>query len=266
MRANTRKWHVKPRIPIITIFVRHKAECKYAGNEFFKACRCRKHFRWSIGGKQYRKMAGTRSWTEAEELKLQLQAQLTGTPIPHAPKDRITVAEAVETFMAAKRNDGLEKPTLQKLDKTTARIQDFATASGVYALEDINLTHITTWPWTHYFGTTHSLRTNQERVKSFFRYFHNAGVIAKNPAAAWKRITGKVEQVSGFTSKEYEKIVKAAKASPKLHAIVQLMRFGGLAIIDALPGAVPSNSEGERIPHSPRVTAENIQEIATADD
>jgi hypothetical protein len=65
----------------------------------------------------------------------------------------------------------------------------------------------------------HSLRTNQERVKSFFRYFHNAGVIAKNPAVAWKRIAGKVEQASGSIAKEYEKIVKvAANTDPKLHA------------------------------------------------
>ena len=218
---------------IITIFVRHSGDCKYRGDEFYKGCKCRKHLRWSRNGKQYRKAAGTRSWEKAEEVKLQLQAQLTGTPIPHAPKAKLTVAEAVETFMAAKRNDGIEEPTLQKLAKTTARIQDFATAAGVYTLEDINLTHVTTWPWTRYFGTTHSLRTHQERVKSFFRYFHNAGVIAKNPAAAWKRITGRVEQVSGFIAKEYEKIIKAAKPDPKLHALIQLMRFAGLAIIDA---------------------------------
>lgn len=64
-------------------------------------------------------------------------------------------------------------------------MSDFATASGVYALEDIDLTHITTWPWTRYFKTTHSLRTNQERVKSFFRYFHNAGVILTQKTAEY---------------------------------------------------------------------------------
>lgn len=219
---------------IITIFVRHSADCKYRGDEFFKSCNCRKHLRWSLKGKQYRETAGTRSWSRAEEVKLLKLTQLTGTPTPHVPQTKVTVAEAVETFMAAKRNENLEGPTLQKLAKTTARIQDFATHDGVYTLEDINLTHITTWPWTRYFKTTHSLRTNQERVKSFFRYFHNAGVIPKNPTAAWKRITGKVEQVSGFTTKEYQKIAKAAKnTSPKLYALIQLMRFGGLAILDA---------------------------------
>jgi integrase/recombinase XerD len=227
-------------LPVITIFVRHTPDCKYLGDEFHKGCRCRKHLRWSKGGKQYRKTAGTRSWEQAETVKLQLQAQLSGTLIPHAPKTKMSVAEAVEVFMTAKRNDGLELPTIQKLGKTTARIQDFCTAGGVYFLEDVNLTHVTTWAWTRYFATTHSLVTNQERVKSFFRYFHNAGVIAVNPAASWKRIKGKVEQVSGFSPAEFQKILNAipkcefsGPMQQRLRALVLVMRYAGLAIIDA---------------------------------
>ena len=40
IRRNNRKWKVKPGPPIITIFVRHSADCKYAGDEFEKRCRC----------------------------------------------------------------------------------------------------------------------------------------------------------------------------------------------------------------------------------
>jgi site-specific recombinase XerD len=150
-----------------------------------------------------------------------------------ARETRLTVAEAIEKFMAAKGNDGLEPPTIQKLQKTCDRIQLFCDSDGLIAVEDVTLIHLTNWPWTRYFNTTHSLRTNQERVKSFFRYFHNAGTIPKNPAAAWKQIKGKVEQVSGFTPNEFKKILKAAKGDQKLHALVQVMRYGGLAIIDA---------------------------------
>ena len=70
--------------PLITIFVRHSPGCKYAGGEFCKRCNCRKHFRWSQGGKQFRKQAGTRSWVEAEENKERLAAHLSGrgTQVP----------------------------------------------------------------------------------------------------------------------------------------------------------------------------------------
>jgi integrase/recombinase XerD len=48
--------------PLVTVFVRHSPGCKYVGDEFCKRCNCRKHLRWTQDGKQYRRMAGTRSW------------------------------------------------------------------------------------------------------------------------------------------------------------------------------------------------------------
>ncbi len=222
--------------PLITIFVRHSAGCKYAGDEFCKRCNCRKHFRWTQNGKQYRRKAGTRSWAEADIRKRELEDEVAGRrSSTDTPAAAMPISEAVTVFMQAKKNAGLEPPTIQKLQKTCDRIRDFAEKDGLFTLDSITLIHLTNWEWDKYFGTTHSLRTNQERVKSFFRYFHNAGAIAKNPAAAWKRISGKVEQASGFSAKEYEKIITTAKklGNGKLTALVQLMRFGGLAIIDA---------------------------------
>ena len=245
-------------VPLITIFVRHSANCKYAGDEFSKRCTCRKHLRWSQDGKQYRRKAGSRSWTGAEEAKRRLEEKLSGKQPAKPAPTRLLIADAVDLFMKSKRNAGLEAPTLQKLQKTCDRIREFSEASGLLMLEEIDLTHISTWPWDNYLKTTHSLRSNQERVKSFFRYFHNAGIIAKNPAAAWQRIKGKTEQASGFTPAEFETIlaavasverkqtysrkerkdpVQTVKASKdlqqKLRALVLVMRYAGLAIIDA---------------------------------
>ena len=62
--------------PVITIFVRHSSDCKYKGDEFARRCQCRKHFRWSSNGTQYRRTAGTRSWAEAEQVKRDLENQL----------------------------------------------------------------------------------------------------------------------------------------------------------------------------------------------
>jgi integrase/recombinase XerD len=164
----------------------------------------------TVNGKQYRRKAGSRSWEQAEEAKRRIEDELAGrTPV--TPESRMVVAEAVKVFMQAKRNDGLEPPTIAKLQKTCYRIQEFCETAGVFTLEGVSLIHLTTWPWERYSNTTHSLRTNQERVKSFFLHFHNAGVIAKNPTAAWKRIKGKTEQASGFTQKEYEEIMQTAK-------------------------------------------------------
>ena len=196
--------------PLITIFVRHAADCKYVGDEFCKRCNCRKHLRWSRNGKQYRRAANVRTWAEAEKVKRGLEDQLTGRkPATDAARAGMLIEDAVDVFMQAKRNDGLEAPSLQKLQKTCDRINEFSRTSGVFLLEDISLVHLTTWNWGLYFNTIHSIRTNQERVKTFFRYFHNAGVIAKNPAVAWQRIKGKTPQVSGFTAAEFDRILAA---------------------------------------------------------
>jgi integrase/recombinase XerD len=240
--------------PIITIFVRHAAACKYAGDEFSKRCSCRKHFRWTQNGKQHRRKAGTRSWVEAEEQKRKLEDQLGGRkPNPDEEK-RTPVEDAVKLFMEAKRNDGLEPPSLAKLQKTVDRIQAFSENAGIFYLEDVDLTHVTTWPWTQFFTTTHALRNNQSRVKSFFRYFENAGVLPKNPTKAWKSIKGKTEQVSGFTAEEYAAILKAIplcgwndEMQRKMRALVQRMRFAGLAMIDAccLEGSHIHHAKGQ---------------------
>ena len=225
--------------PIVTIFVRHSADCKYSGDEFWKRCNCRKHFRYTLHGKQYRRKAGTRSWEEAEKKKRELEDQLAGR-MPEQTETRTPIADAVKLFMQAKKNDGLEPPSLAKLQKSVDRVQAFAEQGGLYYLEDINLTHVSTWPWTNYFTTTHALRNNQSRVKSFFRYFETAGKLPANPAKAWKSVKGKVEQVSGFTAEEYQNILKAIpgcgwsrEMQLKMRALVQVMRYAGLAMVDA---------------------------------
>src|ERR1044071_8031622 len=100
--------------PVITIFVRHSGDCKYQGDEFEKRCRCRKHFRWSQNGKQYRRKAGTRSWAEAENLKRDLEAQLTGRAPVNPKDDAKLLAEALELFQADKKNQGITADVLKK--------------------------------------------------------------------------------------------------------------------------------------------------------
>jgi integrase/recombinase XerD len=129
--------------PVITIFVRHAADCKYRDDEFTKRCNCRKHFRWTQNGKQYRRKAGTRSWAEAEELKRQLEDELAGRAPAETKDAQMPVSTAVEKFMQAKQNDGLEEPSLQKLQKTCDRIRDFAEKDGLFVLDSITLVHIT---------------------------------------------------------------------------------------------------------------------------
>ena len=243
---------------IVTCYKRHSKDCKHRTDRDYMKCGCRmmiegtattdeemravKSFYPSFSKRgRFRLSADTRNFSLAQERAriierraLDIVAGVTN------PADRMTVAKAVETFMTAKRNSGIEEPTLRKLNLTVTRIKEFCDAEKIDFLADINLTHITSWEWSRYFKTTQSLIANQERAKSFFRYFHNAGIITKNPAAAWTRVKGKIEQVSGFTPEEYEHVLAtvpkagfSSEMQPRVRALVELMRHAGLAIIDA---------------------------------
>jgi len=98
---------------LINVFVRHSPVCKYAGDEFSKRCNCRKHFRWTQNGKQFRQKAGTRSWAEAEEQKRRLEDQLAGRT-PSEPSEGRTIADALDVFKADKKNQGISAGVLNK--------------------------------------------------------------------------------------------------------------------------------------------------------
>src|SRR5690242_113758 len=134
--------------PLITIFVRHSADCKYAGDEFCKRCNCRKHFRWSQNGKQYRQKAGTRSWTEAEEVKRRLEDQLAGRA-PAVPENNGRgLLDAVDSFLKAKRVQGLSSDVIGKYVRELARFRSFLDAKGVYAVQGITVELLTDFALT----------------------------------------------------------------------------------------------------------------------
>jgi hypothetical protein len=70
--------------PVITIYVRHSADCNYKGDETYRRCKCRKHLRWTHSGKQYRQKANIRSWAEAEQARRDLEDKLSGKSTPAA--------------------------------------------------------------------------------------------------------------------------------------------------------------------------------------
>jgi len=108
--------------PLITIFVRHTPGCKYAGDEFSKRCNCRKHLRWSQGGKQYRKKAGTRSWTGAEEAKRRLDDQLAGRK-PAVVEEGQALDAAIKTFIQDKKNQGITEKVIDKYERELDRLR-----------------------------------------------------------------------------------------------------------------------------------------------
>jgi hypothetical protein len=109
-----------PAVPVVTIFVRHSADCPHKNDEFHRNCRCRKHLRWTYAGQQERKSAKTRSWSTAEQARRKLEAQYEAAD-PTKPagaltietNSRPTVVRARELFLSDKRSQGVASDVLK---------------------------------------------------------------------------------------------------------------------------------------------------------
>ena len=233
IRAYSRKWRTNPGPPIITIFVRHKAGCKYAGDEFCKTCRCRKHLRWSSGRKQYRKTAGTRSWAEAEDAKRKLEDQLAGrTPTEPESIKGLTLDEAIKTFNASKETQGVVEQVRSQYARDLADLQRFSEGRGLFTVAQVlTLENLIAWrkTWPERIPSTYTQHVTQRRLRAFANFAHDAGWVAKAPRLSPIKIES--EETLPLSGEEYKKLLKHAEG--KVRTLIQLMRWSGLAIRDA---------------------------------
>jgi len=263
LKTNARKWRVPAGPPVVTIFVRHAATCKYRGDEFEKRCRCPKHLRWSQGRKQHRVSAHTRSWASAEDKKRSIEDQLSGrTPEVKPEQEQRDTQACIDLFIQDKKNQGITEKVIGKYTRELARLRKFCEHNRIYAVQGITRELLTgycaTWPDLYPSSTTRS--KVRERVRSFLRYCFEAQWIARIPALPKIKIDE--PPTMPLNAAEYTRLLDAvygAVADPpqraKVHALLQLMRWSGLAIRDAL-----TLKRGELI----RDDAKGIYRVVTA--
>src|SRR5215471_9700725 len=150
--------------PVITIFVRHSADCKYQGDEFCKRCNCRKHLRWTQNGVQHRRKAGTRSWAEADEVKRRLEDQLAGR-VPTVPEQdgAQTLRAAIQAFCTEKEVADIGKPARARYAVELDRFATFCESSGLFTVQRISPELVTAYKstWPNRYASTHTRKEVQ---------------------------------------------------------------------------------------------------------
>lgn len=230
--------------PLISIFVRHSKGCRYVGDEFCKRCNCRKHFRWTQNGKQYRRKAGTRSWAEAQENMERLAAQLSGRPAPKSTAG-FSLAEAIKLFRTDKETQGVTETVKGKYERELDRLRAFCEKHSVFTVQALTgeslIGYAATWP--NLYGSTMTRYQVQARLKHFLRFCLDHGWLERMPRLTKIRVDS--APTLPLTDKEYAALLKAIpvtfgehpypKDKPaKVRALIQLMRWTGLAIRDAV--------------------------------
>ena len=239
--------------PIVTIFVRHSEDCKYADDEFAKRCNCRKHLRWSQNGKQFRKMAGTRSWADAEKRKRELEDQLAGRPSATGDPNARGIEDAVNLFIQDKKNQGVSPGVIKKYTLELGRLREYCERQTVFTVTGITRELLTGFcaTWERHYPSSYTRSKVRERCRSFLRYCYEAQWLPRIPALP--KIKVEEPPTMPLNDEEYAKLLDAtyianprrwdgkistqgftAKTQARVHALFQLMRWSGLAIRDAL--------------------------------
>jgi integrase/recombinase XerD len=198
--------------------------------------------RWTSDREQHRVSAHTRSWAEAEKKKPEIEDQLSGrTPEPKPEQEHRGLQDCIDVFIQDKKNQGITEKVIGKYTRELARLRAYCEQNRVYAVQGITRELLTgfcaTWPEAYPSSYTRS--KVRERVRTFLRYCFEAQWIPRIPALPKIKIDE--PPTLPLTADEYTRLLDAVYgtvADPaqreKVHALLQLMRWSGLAIRDAL--------------------------------
>jgi integrase/recombinase XerD len=229
----------------INLYKRHRKGCDHKKSKTYKRCDCPVWLAWG----KTRKSAGTPIWEtaqrKADAIKEQVEDAELGIAKPQASTAAL-VEDAIKKFLDDKRGQNLDDETISKHRKTTSRLLDFCRRKGILFMHEITLPHLTEHrtEWNTYYKQPLCKRTNQERLRSFFRYCENAGWIVTNPAAKLSPIKIKKDEQVATQPFEPDEIDRILAAIPKcnftpecarrVRTEILIQRYAGLAIQDAI--------------------------------
>ena len=264
---------------LLSVFTRHSTTCRFSRDRACRRCNCPKWVGGQVNGYYFRQSAKTRQWAEAEEVRVKLEEALikglppfgtavaagsappiptpadpppvsrTEVPEPRVPKPRprVTVAQAVEAYLADAVSRSVETSTLKKLE-TIFRKQFLAWTrfEGIEYLDELELDALLNFRNTWEDGPL-AKQKKQSRVIGFFWACIRRRYLTENPAIGLGKI--KVVQIPTdyFPPDEFERIIAATyirrgdrgggdvKANQtRLRTMTLLMRWSGLRIRDAV--------------------------------
>ena len=263
---------------LLSVFSRHSAGCRFSKDRSCRRSNCPKWVGGQINGYYFRQSARTRQWAEAEAVRLQLEEALAKglppfgpahgaaepiaretapPPSPPAvpshevrskPRPRVTVAQAVDAYLADAVSRSVEASTLRKLE-TIFRKQFLAwtRAQGFEYLNELDLDALLNFRNTWEDGPL-AKQKKQSRVIGFFWACVRRRYLTENPAIGLGKI--KVVQIPTdyFPPEEFERILDATSLygdprggfipvedlRTRLRTMTLLMRWSGLRIRDAI--------------------------------
>ncbi len=210
---------------MLSIYRRHRPRCKQAEDRISKKCRCVLWATGTLEGRPYRKSLKTRSFERAQELVRDLEG---GTKPKVEPK-KITVKQALDSFVADCEARNLNRSTLRKYKSLRTNL--IAHLGANQDLAGCTTHQIREFRQHRTLGARTAVK-ELERVRAFFRFCIDNGWIAINPARGVKAPQVKMLPRLPFSEKEIQNMIAQAEDDQEL-AFLLTLRHTGLRIGDA---------------------------------
>jgi integrase/recombinase XerD len=224
---------------MLTLYRRHGAECPKRSDRYWKRCACAM---WVEGithrGHYIRRSLKTSSWERAQAKAAELDADPC-----KAKSQPVTIEQGIAEYLADAKARGLAAGSLRHFRYVYQNgFQKWFANHGLKYVHEIDSKALRAMreSWNHASRTRH---TKQVRLKQFFRFCIRNRWIDHNPVEELSRIRVTQNQTDYFKPEEFETLLNAAakydplnghRGGRRLHALVQLMRWSGLRITDAV--------------------------------
>jgi integrase/recombinase XerD len=240
----------------VKVYARHLAGCKNTSGKKLKDCTCPK---WLyIKATQKRSSARTVSWATAENVAQKIRDAYDPKLFRIAELEKkkesttVLIEDAIEKWLNDKRKNNARSATIESYSGSLKPFIAFARSQSVKYLHEITPTHLTDWKAVWPDEAISSRRKKQSQTCNLFNFCVNQKWIEPrdNPAMALTKIIGQ-DKVSAvpFMTDQYDALLDATyiydnslrtvnqlecqDAGARLRALIQLMRWSGLAIRDA---------------------------------
>ncbi len=212
---------------------RHLKGCPHRSTTY-RRCTCPLWVGGYVDGRRIRKSLDTRYWKHAEELVLAMMGE-DGVP------EKVSVALALERFLADCRSRGLGKQTIAKYGIMNRELVEAWGTWGIRAvMTDDVAKHREGWTLAPL-----TAKKKLERLRTFFQFCVVRGWIKSNPAVGIKAPRVVPKPTMPFTDAEIEKILWATEVYPaggfygvgnraRMRAFVLLLLNTGLRLQDAV--------------------------------
>jgi integrase/recombinase XerD len=185
-----------------------------------------------LEGKYVRRALKVRSWTRAQAIVRDMEDHgLSG--------ERVTIERACEAFIGDAKARGLRPPSIYKYELLFKQLKAFAKAEGMMLLSECDVDALRRFreSWVN---KNYSARKKLEALRTFYRFVHESGWLATNPALLIKPPKVDDPPTLPFTQDEFQRVIEACSKYPnrknavRLKALVLLLRYSGLRIADAV--------------------------------